>query len=77
MNPNQKKLQQQSHQQADEHQLQHSAQQSAAIEFANAEEVIRHDSAQTTVPPEVEARLKNSLAQDPALKRPWWRRLFS
>jgi hypothetical protein len=50
-----------------------------AHEFASAEEVLRFDAQQTPVPPEVEARLKQSTAREtppPASTKPWWKSLF-
>ena len=46
------------------------------LEFQNAEELLRHDAAQTTVPPQIARRLGQSLAQLPPPRRPWWRRLL-
>jgi hypothetical protein len=49
----------------------------AAHEFANSDELLRADAAQTIIPPEVEERLKKSatrLAPPPA--RPWWKNLL-
>ena len=46
-------------------------------EFANSEELLRADAAQTPVPPEIEARLKKSAAQiPPPVTRPWWKNLL-
>ena len=49
---------------------------SASLEFQGAEELLRHDAAQTDVPPEIARRLSQSIAQSPAPRRPWWRRLI-
>lgn len=49
------------------------SQQSAAREFATAEEVLRADAAQTTVPPAVTQRLNESIRQEPK-PRSWWQR---
>ena len=52
-------------------------QESAALEFATPEEMLRHDALHTPVPPALADRLKQSLAQmPPPARRPWWRRLF-
>ena len=47
-----------------------------ALEFQTAEELLRHDAAQTVVPPEIARRLSQSIAQSPAPRRSWWRKLF-
>jgi hypothetical protein len=49
--------------------------QPSALEFANAEELLRHDALHTPVPPAIAHRLQESIAQLPP-PRPWWRRLF-
>jgi hypothetical protein len=68
------------HQQAEEHHQAHTqqqAQQTAALEFATVEELLRHDSLHTPVPPAIEQRLQASLNQLPrSPRRPWWRRIF-
>ena len=48
----------------------------ASHEFANVEEMLRHDAIHTSVPPEIEMRLQKSTAALPALKRSWLRKLF-
>jgi hypothetical protein len=52
------------------------AAQNGPLEFQNAEELLRHDAAQTAVPPEIARRLSQSIAQSPAPRRPWWRKLI-
>jgi hypothetical protein len=47
-----------------------------AHEFANAEEVLQFDAAQTSVPPSVARKLQKSLNQTGSPKAPWWRNLF-
>ena len=55
------------------HQVQHQAQR----EFASAEELLRFDSAQTAVPPQIEERLKQSSGQlPPPPRRAWWQQLL-
>jgi hypothetical protein len=49
---------------------------SGSLEFQNAEELLRHDAAQTVVPPQIAQRLGQSIAQSPPPRRPWWRRLL-
>jgi hypothetical protein len=50
--------------------------QSGASEFASVEEMLRHDSLHTPVPPAIAQRLAESVAQLPAPSRSWWRRLL-
>ncbi len=50
--------------------------QQASHEFASAEELLRFDAAQTTVPPQVEQRLKQSAGSLPPPRRSWWQNLF-
>jgi len=49
-----------------------------AHEFNSPEEMIRADAAQTQVPESVKTRLADSVAREPAPKRPrpWWRRFL-
>jgi hypothetical protein len=48
----------------------------SAREFANAEEMLRYDAANTTVPPEIARRLRKSTGDLPAPKMSWWKRWF-
>jgi hypothetical protein len=50
--------------------------QSAALEFQTPEELLRHDAAQTAVPPEIVRRLSQSIAESSAAPKPWWRKLI-
>ena len=45
-------------------------------EFAEVEDLLRHDAAQTPLPPAVEERLKSSVRELPPRPSPWWQRLF-
>jgi len=45
-------------------------------EFAHADELLRHDSINTPVPPSLACRLRESIGPVPQKARPWWRRLF-
>ena len=45
-------------------------------EFANVEEMLRHDALHTPVPPAIGHRLQQSLADAPPGARPWWRRIL-
>ena len=49
---------------------------SAAREFASPEEMLRHDARNTTVPPEIARRLRQSTAEAQRPKASWWRRYF-
>ncbi len=55
---------------------QQSAQETAALEFATAEEMLRHDAAHAPVPPAVAERLQKSIEREPKPERSWWQRLF-
>ena len=46
----------------------------AAREFASAEELLRYDAANTTVPPEIARRLQKSTADLRGPKPSWWKR---
>jgi hypothetical protein len=46
-----------------------------AREFQSVEDLLRHDAAQTAVPPEIARRLSQSIAQPATPRRSWWRRL--
>ena len=50
--------------------------QSQAKEFASVEELLREDSTQIAVPPEIAVRLNESIAQEPKPKA-WWKQFFS
>jgi hypothetical protein len=51
-------------------------QQVTAREFTSPEELLRHDAAQTLVPPTVANRLAESLRSEPKPERSWWQRMF-
>jgi hypothetical protein len=52
------------------------AEQAAAREFASAEEALREDARNVTVPPAVEQRLSKSIENLPKPGRPWWKKLL-
>lgn len=52
------------------------SQKTAAREFTSPEGLLRHDAAQTLVPPAVADRLAQSLRNEPKPERSWWRRMF-
>ena len=47
-----------------------------ATEFESPEALLRHDAAQTPVPPQVSERLRASLAAEPVKPASWWRRFL-
>jgi hypothetical protein len=51
-------------------------QQPTVCEFATVEELLRHDTVHTPVPPAIALRLEASVSQLPTPRRPWWRRLL-
>jgi hypothetical protein len=65
-----------SEEQQQEHAVEQQTQSQAAREFANAEELLRFDAAQTVVPPGIAQRLQKSAADVPAPKVSWWRKFF-
>ena len=72
MKPLSQKLQQRKEQEL----AQQQEQQQTTREFGSVEELLRHDAAQTPVPPELAARVRNSVAREPMPKTGWWRRWF-
>ena len=55
---------------------QQQSQEAKAREFASAEEALREDIANVTVPPAVERRLSKSIENLPKPEKPWWKRLM-
>jgi len=51
-------------------------QQQSAREFANVEDMLRHDALHTPVPPAIAHRLQESIAQLPPASRSWWRKFL-
>ncbi len=49
---------------------------SAGLEFASPEEMLRHDALHTPVPPAIAHRLRESIRDLPVPPRSWWRRFF-
>lgn len=45
--------------------------------FETPEEMLQYDASQTKPPETIAARLKDSMANEPAPSRPWWKRIFS
>lgn len=50
--------------------------QTQPVEFETAEQLLRHDAAQTPVPARVAERLKESIQDLPQPSRAWWKRFF-
>ena len=48
----------------------------AVTEFANPEELLRHDALHTPVPPSIARRLKESLGSLTPPSNSWWRKFF-
>jgi hypothetical protein len=67
-------MKQESKQRSQEQQQLSHSQQSTAREFATAEELLRHDAAQTQVPPVIAERLTQSIAKLPGQPKSWWQR---
>lgn len=75
MNQHHSKLNQREQEQTSQHQQ--SSGEIQVIEFASAEEALRHDAAQTAVPPRVAARLQESIQREPApAGSSWWRKML-
>ncbi|MEY2408084.1 MAG: hypothetical protein QOF48_754 [Verrucomicrobiota bacterium] len=76
MKPRIPKLQQTQH----EEQIlaeQNSNAQETAIEFASGDKAIRHDAANTPLPPSIAERLRQSIEREPVQPAaPWWKRWF-
>jgi hypothetical protein len=73
MNRHTSKLNQHEHQESALHQQ---GAQQTAVEFASAEEMLRHDAGLTPVPSAVAERLQRSIDQEPKPSRSLWQRLF-
>src|SRR5437762_204487 len=73
MNPKSPKLQQQQKEQTTEQ----SACDLHAREFATPEEMLRLHAGQTSPPPRLTERVKESNAKEPVPARTWWQRWFS
>jgi hypothetical protein len=71
-----RKLQHQTGEQITHEQQARSGQQQQAREWATADEALKEDAANVQVPPTIEARLRDSVAQEPPPQKGWWKRLF-
>ena len=52
-----------------------SAQTKTEVEFANSDEMLRHDADQNAPPPEIAERLNESLANEPRRNTSFWTKL--
>ena len=76
MKPDPSKLRQQTREHLEQTPL-HTQHGETALEFASAEKVIQYDTEHTPVPPQIAARLNESIAREPKPAVSWWRRFFS
>ncbi len=72
----QSKLNSQEQQQAQQEAATGQTQQSAPLEFATPEEMLRHDALHTPVPPTIAYRLAGSVGKAAPRPHSWWRRFF-
>jgi len=70
------RLRQEQQSQQDLHAGEQARQAQAGLEFANAEDLLRHDRVATPLPEAIETRLQASLAAEPPPPRPWCKRLL-
>lgn len=63
-------------QQQQAHQEINAAQGQTGLEFRTAEELIRHDAAQTIPPERLARRVQDSVNREGVPPRSWWRRWF-
>jgi hypothetical protein len=78
MNPERTNLRQQQRagQEHAQEQFQHAKNQAHVKEFATVDDLLRYDSEENPVPPEVADRLSRSLEAEPKKERPWYKRFF-
>jgi hypothetical protein len=78
MNPERTNLKQQIRVEQDSahEQFHHENSQAQVKEFASVEDLLRYDSEQNPVPPEVADRLGRSLEAEPKPEKPWYKKLF-
>ena len=76
MNRHTSKLHHQEETTAQTQNQQQNAQQQTTVQFDTAEEMLRHDAAQTDLPPAVAERLKASVAREGKSCRSFWQRVF-
>ena len=76
MKPEPTNLKQQQHAEQEQSQTHHAQSQAQGQEFATVDELLRYDSEQSPVPPEVAERLGHSLEAEPKQPQPWYKKLF-
>ena len=78
MNPEHSNLRQKQHteQASAQEQFQQAQSQTQPMEFATVDDLLRFDSEQNPVPPEVSDRLGRSLEAEPKPEKPWYKKLF-
>jgi hypothetical protein len=78
MNPERTKLKQEirAEQASAQEQFQRTESQAQVKEFATVDDLLRFDSEQNPVPPEVADRLGRSLEAEPKPEKPWYKKLF-
>jgi hypothetical protein len=59
-----------------QHAAEQQTQKQSPREFANTEELLRYDTAHTTVPPAIAQRLQKSTGGAAGPKTSWWKRWF-
>ena len=67
---------QQQHREEEHSSAQQQSVQQGSLEFANVDQMLRHDALHTPVPPAIGRRLQDSLDRLPQPTRSWWQRLF-
>ena len=63
------------HQETTQAEAQHSSRQTS-LEFANVEELLRRDAAETHIPAALTRQVQEAAAALPHFKRPCWKQLF-
>ena len=76
MNSENPRLRQEQRSEHDQQTVEQVTQQSEGLQFDSVEELLRHDSEQNPVPPEVGDRLNKSIAAEPKRSRSWFKGLF-
>lgn len=71
-----RKLRHQTDQQTEQEHQTTSNQQQTTREWNSAEELLREDAEKAAVPPAIEGRLRDSIANEPAPPKRWWQRFF-
>ena len=51
-------------------------QEQKGVQFASVEEMLRHDANQNPPPGRLAEKLSDTMAREPRVEKPWWRRIF-